>query len=427
MVKRMGLFLLSLVLPLVAVDNTLTLYVYPPSGTLDWSTPSSLIRTFLYNELEIVFSASETIKSYSESGEAYSINVNYRSGTGHTIAHIDCTLPDGKNFEHWSSLSGQIHWEKDFELLFEREIGFGILFHNYADGYIINGNENVNRLVYYRGPYLANADGKLHMARPRFIKVPVSEPICREVKEMTAFFEGFGTATNKNQLVYRQKESAQTLYFTTQLDPFDSFRKYREGEVLKAGGGCTSYGLAMLRLAGFRSMVMENASQRKLEISERLIGGDASEQPHHEVSLFSLLFGEVGSSWKRTGENARTLEIYDPALLWNFLGSVRACLGEREFAREVCTEAARIWSAEHLEWEIAIADPVLLTSILDDTDAKEFAKSIRIDGVEIRHETRTSPVNRYVSKSIETRVAPKDEPTGFKRKATLDYFNNVMR
>jgi hypothetical protein len=253
---------------------------------------------------------------------------------GHTITHVQCALPDGTPYEAWTSFSGQDFHQVDKGNLLEKKIGLGTLFQDYIDGHIISGVENKMRLIYYKGQ-----DGNT----PRYWQQNIDGAACGRVRDMVEFFKSFHFAKDsKLEDLQRRPESA-TLYFTSNIDPYQSYMARKAGQDVRVGGGCAPYGLGLLKAAQKYDYNLDPVLTLKFDVSEKLIGGipDASGQIR-KVSVMDLL-GDLGDSWTYAGYNNRPFHNYDPYLIWKFIGDVNACLGGNT---GTCTGEAAAWLAD---------------------------------------------------------------------------------
>ena len=132
--------------PLNGVESSLTIYVYPPRNRIDWTSPSSALGSAIGNLTSAALSMDGLVHFSNGFQEANSISTNYKSVFGHTLNHLRCSLPDGRLYDHWASLTGQNFHQIDTDLLLNRELGLGVLFYNYIDGLILTGAENTERL-----------------------------------------------------------------------------------------------------------------------------------------------------------------------------------------------------------------------------------------------------------------------------------------
>ncbi|MDD2773953.1 MAG: hypothetical protein PHP45_09710 [Elusimicrobiales bacterium] len=306
--------------------GTLTIYVYPPSKPIDWSTPKKAMLPFLLvsalDHLPIIRKA-DFVSDFGEKGY---ISWRYKSGMGHTIAHLACTLPGGAPYESWSSFSGQGLPEVDLELLLKREIGLGMLFYDYVDGYIISGQENPTHLAHY---------ASLNGAAPRYWQQKIGSKACADARDMVEFFKSFHFQEGAALAQLQARPPEKTLYFSSNMDPYKSYVDRNSGGNGKVGGGCAPYGLALLKIAGKYDWSLDDMFLLHIDISERLIGGIPDENGKLRRIPPLSLFGELGDSWTHPGYKNRHFKNYDPALIWKFIGEARTCLAGGNCAPKV--------------------------------------------------------------------------------------------
>jgi hypothetical protein len=330
-------FLLSLLLalptpafasaaPLNGISSSLTIYVYPPRHRLDWSTPAHALRSTMGNLLSLSLSMDDLVRFTNDFHEDGAISSRYKSSIGHTLNHLRCKLPDGKLYDHWASLSGQDFHQVDKGLLLDDKVGYGVLFHDYIDGHIIEGEENVKRITFYKG---SHEDGE--RVRPRYIQMELNAEQCEEARRMITFFESFHFPPGTTLEQLEAKGPENVLYFTDQIDPYASYlERLRTGRG-KVGGGCAPFAAALTKVTGHYLPEFDTLWRTPVTVSEKLIGG--WNDPHigkvRRVSLGSLLFSPLGSRWSYADEGYRDrhLNLYDPQRIWDFAGDVLDCLG----------------------------------------------------------------------------------------------------
>jgi hypothetical protein len=202
-----------------------------------------------------------------------------------------------------------------------------VMFYDFIDGHIISGLGNVMLLTYYHG----KKGGDDVPVRPRYMQFEVDAEHCQRVKEMVTFFEDFHFPKGTTLEQLKRKDPESLLYFTNTLDPYDSYiDRMRTGQG-KVGGGCASYGAALLKTSGRFKGELDALWKINLVVSEKLIGGvrDRKTGEISEVSVRRLLFTSLGSYWDYSDEGYpnRRLSIYDPQKIWEFTGNVLRCTG----------------------------------------------------------------------------------------------------
>ena len=341
---------------LASAGGTLELYVYPASYHLDWSSPVSLLYDFLGIYAVKEMAEEDLVTAPDGLGHSVSINRNYYSAMGHTIGHISCTLSDGSSYEKWSSYWGQDDRKVDLELAMEGS-GAGSLFYDFVDGYVRNGEINVAQLVYIN--HERTIDGVELNGSPRHIRVNITAEQCHDLKEMVTFLEGFrhppGTTTDD---ILEMPED-EVLYFTTNLDVYDSYQNRMATGTGRIGGGCSNYVVAMFKMVGLYSEILDKRWTRRLSVSESLIGGSGEcGEECDSVSSLAVGLGLYGNEWLYEGYPSRPLALHDPLLIWNFIGNAQACLGVEgdPFGAE-CTDEMRGWIEDH---NVSLSDPMVL-------------------------------------------------------------------
>ena len=318
------IFIFILLQAVLLQASDLTIYVYPPSSDLDWSSPHRLLRSFLGTEISK--NDNDWVDYEDENGLRRTFTSNYISTMGHTIGHIRCQLPSGQLYERWVSFSGQNYSEVDKDLALNKKIGLGVLKYSYIDGHMIVGEENLKRLIHY-----ANDNG----AEPRYMQVPLNADKCKNLAEMTEFFISFNRRfLQPNGTPYpgktpyavlsaiEQRAPWENLRFNTD-DPYTAYLQRKTNPRSLVGGGCAPFGAALLKMAGYYdTQYFDSIWKRPVVFSTKLVGVPGV----REVSAINLLLGLEGNHWVYDGYPNERLDMYDPQLIWNFIGQVQSCL-----------------------------------------------------------------------------------------------------
>ncbi|MGE0631919.1 MAG: hypothetical protein AB7O96_05900 [Pseudobdellovibrionaceae bacterium] len=375
--------------PLNGIKNSLIVYVYPPRQKLNWSSPKSILFSFAKMAIAREILMNSDVKFKSDEGEDGSISSDYLSTMGHTLNHIQCTLPNGERFDRWTSFSGQNFSEVDKRLMLTEKRGMGSLFYNFNDGHIISGAENYERIVYYKGRSFRDADGSYGTVRPRYIQYEVDAKRCLEMKKMVGFFESFRFNSKTTLVELEAKERANpenVLYFTNQIDPYDSYKNRMKTGRGIVGGGCAPYAVALVKAAGHFSGDFENYWILPIQVSERLIGGyDPVRNENRQVSVKEIALGKLGDNWTYPGYNNRPFNQYDPQKIWDFTGQVLFCLTD---GKRGCSQSVDAWlSTRDLPYEIGETknfDAVLRQKTF--TDGEVLVKDVHqpVKGVFVR-------------------------------------------
>lgn len=303
------------------LSSSLTIYVYPPRQRINWSTPKSTINSMLKMQLDAEMMANDEVEFTSDFGEPGTISSSYRSTMGHTIGHISCVLPNGRRYEKWTSFTGQNYGKADKAIILEKKIGAGVLFHDFIDGEVIAGAENSKRVNFYQG---GKENGTIN--RPRYLQMEVGALSCMNIKGMVDFFESFHHP--KMSLPDLEKlPPEKRIFFSAHLDPYESYLARLADPRAKVGGGCAPYGAALMKIAGIYQPALERFFRRPLAVSERLIGGivDPATGKLREVPLGELMFGKLGDHWTYAGYANRQVNLYDPQLIYDFIGQLMTC------------------------------------------------------------------------------------------------------
>lgn len=326
--KKLVSMILLLLSSTVMADE-LTLYAYPPKNDLTWTTPKATLYKFLGGEIGKLFLSGDDIASVDEWGDESTISEVYKSSMGHTIAHIQCTNSNNELYDKWVSFSGQNFLNVDKDNILKEKMGLGVLFYDYIDGHIISGEENIKRLIYYKG---GRRDGK--RVSPRYLKYKIDSAACDEIITMVEFFKTFhyGPKTTLEDL--QKRPDTEKLYFTVNLEPYESYKARMSDPKALVGGGCAPFGVGLLKAAGKFDSFFDQNWRLNINVSEKLIG--SKENP---IRVKDLLFGKDVKSWTHAGYNNRLMSVYDPNKIWNFIGEVNDCLK----GKKTCSDEVKPW------------------------------------------------------------------------------------
>jgi hypothetical protein len=294
-----------------ADQNGLALYVYPSSRELNWETPKKALWSFLSIEIQRLLNKHPSANLVSDFGDLNSVSRAYRSTMGHTIAHVACTLPSGQSYDTWTSFSGQDYVEVDMANLLEKKMGLGHLFYDFIDGHIVSGEENIYRMVHY----IKNSGGS-----PRRLKFNLNPEQCLAVQKMNEFFKSLHYKPGTPIQELAMKHADELLYFSVNMDPYETYMNRMTKGFGKVGGGCAPYVVSLLKIAGVYDSSLDAFFQLRIPVSERLIG--SSDVP---VPVGQLLFGSLGNSWTFEGYGNRPFVTYDPNYMWDFVGHMIEC------------------------------------------------------------------------------------------------------
>ncbi|MBK8554756.1 MAG: hypothetical protein IPL65_02805 [Lewinellaceae bacterium] len=190
----------------------------------------------------------------------------------------------------------------------------GLLFHNYPGGYLIKGEENVKRLIYYTG-----FDRKEKAGRdlfPRYLQLEIGCRQCEDIKAIVDFYDQYHALDKEIGSAVNAADSVDRLYFTSNIDPYEAYtRKKQTGEGM-VGGGCAPFGVALLKVSGLYDTRCETRWIRPITISQNLTGELG------KVSPWSLILGRKGNQWVWNGFQNSSLRSYDPDLIWHYIGEV---------------------------------------------------------------------------------------------------------
>lgn len=305
------------------VNQMLTIFAYPPSDPIDYNCPSSALWSIFRIEAKRFLLSRKLLFFSNGQGQSSKMKLPYRSTIGHTLACISCTLPDGATYQNWVSLSSHHFTDSAAHLLIKEQRGLAFLMHNYSDGTLIQGDENLHRLIHYIGRR-KGIHGRQHQRiEPRYMAFHLSAAQCAAIKEVIEFYATVSLHNAISPSARQDSIAPDVLYFTNMIDPFDSYRSWKQLKKGVVGGGCAPFAVGLLKASGHYLPVYDQFWKRSFSISEHLIG--SSRDP---IPVTALLFGELGKSWTHPGKPEITMNIYDPELIWEFISTLTSSFSE---------------------------------------------------------------------------------------------------
>jgi hypothetical protein len=276
--------------------SSLNLFVYPPVKAIDWSSPSRALNSTFGNMLRGKTKPAGT----------------YKSLVGHAIIHVECTDSYGRARDFWSAMSGQNHFNEDKKNLFERKLGLGVLFLDYLDGTLIEGEGQSQAILNY---YTSRRG-----VAPVFMQMEISPATCGKLYSMHREFARRTWKPGVSLAARAQMKNSELLYYGGNFyEPLAGYQSYLAGNRnAKLGGGCTSYAVSYLKLAGHWSTLLERNWGRHIPVSEKLIGS-----ANYPVSMSQVVSAR---SWTYRGWENKTLSFYEPEFMWAFIERARQCV-----------------------------------------------------------------------------------------------------
>jgi hypothetical protein len=330
MMKRLFLMTLaSASLAQAAENNELLIFANPSLRRISWETPSKSLKSAINSEFhnQIAHGNPGTVTA----------------SVGHIVVRFRCRDSNGRTHDEWTGMTGQNDFSETSDDLFKKKIGLGTLFKSYADGSIDPPKKSLGQVVNYRGRLERDVDGRKRRVLPAFLRVPLDTDSCDSVVRLLKTFraQSWDKVTPVTEL--RARPRNEVLNFGFAYDAYDSYRdRQRRGSVAPLGGGCTSFAMAFLKVAGAFEPIFEQRWKKRLKISEKLIGDGGA----HQAPVMSIMFGSLGGSWNYAGWNDRRLDFYDVQLVWDFIRGAQVCLRQRaglETGRMTCDPAIASW------------------------------------------------------------------------------------
>lgn len=219
-------FLVLMSLPVCAADNYLTIYAFPPSAHLDWSSP-----------LKLAYGAGIRGRLSFEHGKSK-----------HTIGHCFIELNGSDGFRALTGSTTAPDAPSDSDYITKRGYGLGVLFAP-MKGALDNSNKLDRELK------MRYKTGKVF-----FMKLKISQKAFDRMK---------------NYLEEYHKRGYDKIY--------NGMNKPREG----SGAGCSAFAMSFLELGGMLDPVFKKEWIRRVNLPNELVGGPMT---GNKVSLSKMIF-----------------------------------------------------------------------------------------------------------------------------------------
>jgi hypothetical protein len=330
--RHLFLVLVS-VLARPASSGELLLFANPSIRSIDWKTPGSALRSSGWSQIHNLISHENP--------------ATVTAAVGHVVVRFDCVDTLGRRHDVWTGMTGQNDFAETKKDLVDDAIGIGVLFKPYLDGSVDPSEKSRNQVANYYGR-LSSDSGLLRRERlePRFLRVSLDGAACDRLADFYATFRELSWDKKKVPLaLQRQRPLDQILSFGFTIDPYEAYLKRAAGDPSVAlGGGCSSFALAFLKLAGGFEPFFEKKFVREILVSEKLIGGKWGRIKDNRVPPLEIAYGSKGRSWTDDAYPHRRLRFYDVEKIWNFLGQARACAQDLD-SKDCPSDVAR-WTRE---------------------------------------------------------------------------------
>lgn len=311
----------------------LEVIVNPPSVKLDWSTPAQLSRAYLSSAVKAT--AAEIVGS-----------ARVRSTVGHVMIHFNCVGTNNEAHDFYTGMSGQENQFKSIHQLLIDQSGLSVLFSPVDDGYIESDDE-VRDLIYN---HYARKDHKKNsptiVKDNKFMRFKVSAEQCDQALEVQKAYAAVSFDEPKEHL--SRLPPQDKLYFGFTLDAYQTYLDQKKDANSPLGGVCSSFAVAILKAAGVFDPSFDLFWKRSVEASIDLIGGvNPQTQQNYRISLKELL-ERKNSRWITPGIETKSVSIYEPELMWNFITGVQAC--ESTAGNTQATTATSLCTPELMDW-----------------------------------------------------------------------------
>ncbi len=306
--------------------GTISLFVNPAQKFINFKSPRSMVASFGGSYLK-QFVGDKLLNMH-------------KGGMGHAVARVNCTDTQGQPHSFFAGLSGQYSLEQDKIDLFEDRLGLGVLFREYADGYI-QASSYVRLLIGdHRGRLIRDGKGVIKRMTPKFMSFEVTPAQCERAVEYYELFKAKRFLEPPKREEYVTMGPDEPLYFSFNYDPYLVYQEIKQRglspEQARMGGGCSSFAAGFLKAAGVFDPIFEKLWRVHLEVGESYIGGD---ETGREVSVGKVV---MASKWAKKGDRTKRVSFYHPENIWAFFEGVEDC-ANGEVASRFCTPSVRQW------------------------------------------------------------------------------------
>lgn len=306
--------------------GTITLFVNPAQKFIKFNSPRSMVASF----------GKSFLKQY-VGGKLLHL---HKGGMGHAVARVDCTDTKGESHSFFAGLSGQYSMEQDKIDLFEDRLGLGVLFREYADGYI-QASSYVRLLIGdHRGRLIIDGKGITKRMTPKFMSFEVTPTQCEQAVDYYETFKAKRYMEPPKREEYVTMAPNEPLYFSFNYDPYEVYQEIKRESLspseARMGGGCSSFASGFLKAAGVFDPIFDKLWRINLDVGESYIGG---EETGREVSVGKVMFA---GKWAKKGDKTKRVSFYHPENIWAFFEGVEDC-ARGELSSRFCTKSVREW------------------------------------------------------------------------------------
>jgi hypothetical protein len=255
---------------------------------------------------------------------------------GHGMAHLECKTSQQENISFYTDISGEDDSQLTKKLIMKDKIGLRVLFYPFEDGHI-QTSDHVRAILsaYYGRKIYSKKSDSYRNATLRFMKFNISDNQCDALTSYYKAFKNksFGEAPSREVIAGRL--DVNNLRFALNVDSYDLYRK--NGPAGKLGGGCTSFVIGFLKVAGIFNESWDEQLQRTVYLGAHLF----SQKPPRS-SIFNILYRKKFRHWTSEDETFEDISFYDPQKIWNFMDRVLACSGSKHSINS-CDEKTKQW------------------------------------------------------------------------------------
>lgn len=373
------------------VNNTnfFEIYIDPSATKLDWSSPYKLARTYFSSSIK------QSVADF--------FGTSMKSSVGHAVVRFNCTDSNGVKQSFYTGMSGEEDSDQSYEDLVNKQMGLGLLFKSFDDGYLETDEESRNLIAHHSSRKEMNRMNKKVRLRPLHMRFPINSKQCDRALDVYNTFKNVSYEEAKSNL--DQLPPNEKVYFGLTLDAFQSYQSRKKDPQAVLGGICTSFAAAIIKATGLFDPFFESQWIRNVKASANIIGGINPETNEpYRIPLKTLLSKDT-KDWITPGIPVSELSYYEPEKIWEFIDGTMACRNHLKKQNTTdplpknCNPQLLAWVAKNkknikvhqVSYVIGDFEKTEVTTISKDirqTHIIEYQKPVGIDGIELLSPTQ---------------------------------------
>lgn len=330
----------------------LRVFVVPSTLHINWSTPRSLMLTYL----------SSYVKRLAKGMRSKGVT---KTGMGHGIAYINCVDEENNSHDLFTAITGQDLSELTKAALFKQRLGLLVFMMNYPDGHIESSEHLQYFLAGHEGRISTNDSEEFYRLHPRFLEYPVTAKQCSNLYKFHKAYSDVrkDESPSLEEVVTKWKSGDLSDFLSYGMfnEPVERYetrklqleRRTPSNQLVNLAAGCTSYAQSFIKVAGYyEPQLFDNFWKRDLTVGLNKVAVTHSEKTKNafstEFELLNIFLDDNEMSKKQKAGDSSFLDLliadkeyktwearnngpnitksfYDPEKMYDFFDGAIAC------------------------------------------------------------------------------------------------------